>query len=396
MIPFDFYPRTRLVFGPGTVHSVGEHASQLGLRRLLLVCDPGIMATPHPQTVIESLKAAGITVETFSDFGQNPSTVMVDRGVAAAAAYQPDGLIGLGGGSSMDCCKGINFVFSCGGTMSDYKGIGKATSDLLPLIAIPTTAGTGSEVQSFAIISDPETHVKMACGDKRAAPKVSILDPELTLSQPPQVTRLTAIDAVSHALETYVSKRRNEISKTFSRQAFGLLGSAIETVFIQPDDLAARSAMLLGASLSGLAIENSMLGAAHATANPLTARHDVVHGQAVGLMLPAVIRLNATRFPDAYAELLREIEPSTTSAGASDANASSPAASSPLAADRLAWHVSRWVELAGLKTKLVDLGIAEASIDDMVPEALEQWTGTFNPVALDADVVRKLYQESFA
>ena len=147
------------------------------------------------------------------------------RDANCAHELQPDLLVGLGGGSSMDCAKGINFLYTNGGRMQDYWGEGKATQPMLPMIAVPTTAGTGSEAQSFALISDAQTHVKMACGDKKAAFRIAILDPELTLTQPARVTALTGIDAIAHALETYVTQRRNPVSLSFSREAWRLLSA---------------------------------------------------------------------------------------------------------------------------------------------------------------------------
>src|SRR5690606_38861942 len=144
----------------------------------------------------------------------------VDEGVRVARRYEPEVIIGLGGGSSMDCAKGVNFVYTNGGQMKDYWGVGKALKPMLPMTAVPTTAGTGSETQSFALISDETTHVKMACGDKKASFRVAVLDPELTRTQPGQVTALTGIDALSHAIETYVTTRRNWISLFYSREAW--------------------------------------------------------------------------------------------------------------------------------------------------------------------------------
>ena len=181
----------------------------------------------------------------------------------------------------MDTAKGCNFVLTNGGEMKDYWGVGKATKDMLPFIAVPTTAGTGSECQSFALISDDSTHMKMACGDRKALAKVALLDPELTISQPPSVTSCTGIDAIAHALEAAVTLKRNDFSARHSRMAFTLLTDNLQKVLLEPDDLDARGAVLLGASHAGAAIEQSMLGAAHSMANPLTANRGVVHGQAV-------------------------------------------------------------------------------------------------------------------
>ena len=153
-----------------------------------------------------------------------------------ARQEQIDFLVGLGGGSSMDTAKGCNFLLTNGGRMEDYWGVGKATRPMLPLIAIPTTAGTGSECQSFALITHPQTHVKMACGDPKAAARVAILDPELTLTQPPAVAAATGMDALSHALETAVTRRRNPISQMLSREAFRLCARGLGRVFEHPED----------------------------------------------------------------------------------------------------------------------------------------------------------------
>ena len=377
MQPFDTLSRTRFIFGDGSIRRLGELASEFRPRCVLVVSDPGIMEVGHDEIAVRSLRDAGMRVESFHEFGENPTSDMVEAGVRRAAEVQPDLLVGLGGGSSMDCCKGINFVYSCGGTIHDYHGVGKATADMLPMIAVPTTGGTGSEAQSFALISDAETHTKMACGDPRAACRIAILDPELTATQPTSVTALTGIDAISHAVETYVTKRRNPMSVTYSKRAFGLLASGFSRVLSDPGDMEARAQMQLGACFAGMAIETSMLGAAHATANPLTAHHDITHGQAVGMMLPAVIRLNGTEHADWYAELVRELDPSI---------------SVEEAPERLAAMVTQWLREAGLKTSLDELSIPESGIERFVEDALKQWTGTFNPIPLDVSRTRQLYR----
>ena len=209
MTPFDFQPRTRIVFGVDKLDSLGLLAAELDARRALVVSDAGVIAAGHTQRGLDALQDAGLDTALFQDFQENPSTEDVERGAEVARQWTPDLLVGLGGGSSLDCAKGINFLCSNGGRMQDYWGVGKATLPMLPMIAVPTTAGTGSEAQSFALITDAQTHVKMACGDKKAACRVALLDPRLTLTMPRRVTALTGIDAVGHALETYVTKPRN-------------------------------------------------------------------------------------------------------------------------------------------------------------------------------------------
>jgi len=244
---------------------------------------------------------------------------------------------------------------------------------MLPLIAIPTTAGTGSECQSFALIADAETHQKMACGDPKAAARVAILDPALTLSQPARVAACTGIDALSHALETAVSKKRNALSLAYSREAWRLCGACLPLVLQKVAHIEARAGMLLGAALGGLAIENSMLGAAHAAANPLTAHFRLVHGQAVGLMLPSVIRFNAAdpataRFYDELGE--------TKAAG-------------------LAAKVEWLLNLAGMPRSLAECGVTPSSIPLLAGEAAKQWTAGFNPRPVGEKDFLGLFEAAF-
>ena len=379
MQPFDSSHRTRLIFGEGKLELLGQLARSLRAQSALIVSDQGILEAGHHDRAEKSLTEARIQVSCFHDFGENPTSSMIEAGVRHAAQVKPDLLIGLGGGSSMDCCKGINFVYSCGGSIHDYHGSGKATAPMLPMIAIPTTAGTGSEAQSYALISDAKTHTKMACGDPRAAATIALLDPLLTLTQPFSVTVLTGIDAISHAVETRVSTRSNAMSVTYSQRAFGMLGKGFDRVIKEPSDIEARSMLQLGAYFAGLAIENSMLGAAHATANPLTARYGITHGQAVGVMLPNVVRMNAANCSEAYTQLVREYAPET------------PVES---AAETLVSTITKWLEQAKLATSLSDLAIPADSLDLLTSDALEQWTGNFNPITLSQANVKALYEST--
>ncbi len=380
MQSFDFQPRTRIVFGPGKIETLGQLASEIGARRALVVSDPGVVAAGHTARGIASLEAAGIETHLFDGLAENPSTDDVAAGVKIARRYEPQILIGLGGGSSMDCAKGINFIYTGGGEMKDYWGVGKALKEMLPMIAIPTTAGTGSETQSFALISDAKTHAKMACGDKKASCRVALLDPELTVTQPARVTALTGIDAISHALETFVTKKRNAASLAFSRESWRLLASHFAQVLAEPTNIEARGSMLLGASLAGLAIENSMLGAAHALANPLTAHYNIPHGQAVGVMLPHVIRFNGEQFAHWYVDLLSTRGDGDALPGPSDG------------VEGLAQFVTSLVEKSGLSSTLTQLKVDPASLETLAGEAAKQWTATFNPREVSAADLAAIYR----
>ncbi|HEX2748498.1 MAG TPA: iron-containing alcohol dehydrogenase [Verrucomicrobiales bacterium] len=369
---FTHAPGTKVVFGNNAVDRAGIFARTLGAQRVLIVTDRGIAEAGHLERVIQSLGGAGVEWSAFMGVTENPTTDTVDDCVASAREMEADLLIGLGGGSSMDTAKGCNFLFTNGGRMSDYQGTGKATKPMLPLIAIPTTAGTGSECQSYALISDAVTHAKMACGDKKAAARIAILDPLLTLSQPPRVTRVTGIDAIAHAVESAVCNRRTEISLANSRAAFALLANAFPKVIADPADLEARAAMLLGAALSGVAIENSMLGAAHSSANPLTAHFGTVHGEAVGMMLPHVVRYNSSDpgAAETYGRL-------AVSAGGAE----------------LPDVLTSLLMAAGLPVKMEAGTLTSENTRQLAAEAAGQWTAQFNPVPVSTEDFVELYRK---
>jgi len=378
-IGFDFVARTRLVFGPGMLERLGELAREAGFRRTLLVSDPGLAASGHAERARRLLESAGIQVVEFHDFAAEPDSDMVEAGAQVIRAARIDSFVAVGGGSSLDCAKGLNFLLTSGGRMADYRGYGKATAPMLPMIAVPTTAGTGSEAQSYALISDSRTHDKMACGDPGAAFRVAILDPELTVSLPRHVTAATGYDALSHAVESAVTTRRNPLSAVFAREAFRLIDAHFERVLDAPADLDARAAMLLGAHLAGLAIEASMLGATHACANPLSARYGTIHGVAIALFLPHVVRWNGDAAGPLYAELLR---------AAGRDPGPDPAAAVADRLEHLAVH-------AGLPRGLRAAGVARDHLAALAAHAAEQWTGRFNPRPFDAVGALQLYEAAY-
>jgi alcohol dehydrogenase len=269
--------------------------------------------------------------------------------------------------------------------MEDYRGRGRARGRLLPLFAVPTTAGTGSDVQSFTLIATEDTHEKMACGDPQAAPRIALLDPLLSLTQPPLVTACTGLDALGHAVETAVTRARNEVSDLFSARAFRLIERHLPRVLTDPEDLESRGALLLAAAFAGIAIESSMLGAAHSMANPLTARFGIAHGQAVATALPHVVRYNAEEPAAArlYAALAREAR---LAPGATDRDA----------ALALAARLSELVELAGLPTSLAASGVGAADAPALAREAAQQWTARFNPRPVEAPDFEGLFRAACA
>jgi alcohol dehydrogenase len=377
--PFDFQHRTRLIFGAGVVDRLGELARELNFQRTLLVADHGLVASGHVDEAVSPLEKAGVEVLRFHEFEVNPDTRMIEAGTRHVSALKIDSIIGLGGGSSLDCAKGMNFLLTNGGRMSDYHGYGKAAQPMLPMIAIPTTAGTGSEAQSYALISDAESHVKMACGDPKAAFRVAVLDPALTVSQPRSITATSGFDAIAHAVETYVTTKRTPISEIFSREAWRLLEANYERVLNEPNDLEARGAMQLGAFYAGVAIENSMLGATHACANPLTARYGTAHGAAIAMLLPSVVRWNESVAADQYARFLN------WSSISGKRNELAPT-------EALARRLEELAEAGGLRTNLRATGVKQTDLNELASEAAEQWTGTFNPRPFNKAGAIEVYQ----
>ncbi len=370
------YPsRTRSVFGVGAFGRLGELSRELGFRRTLLVTDRGLVAAGHYERAADLLRAAGITALPFHEFSTSPDTHAIEAGRQAAASGEVDSIIGMGGGSSLDCAKGINFLLTNGGRMQDYWGYGKASKPMLPMIGIPTTTGTGSEAQSYALVSDAETHAKMACGDPKAAFRVAILDPELAVSQPNAVRAMAGYDALSHAVETWVTTKRTPVSERLSLEAWRLLSANYGRALQGPTNLEVQSAMMLGAHYGGAAIENSMLGATHACANPLTARYGTVHGAAIALLLAHVVRWNGSVAGERYAEL-----------------AGTEHARPERAAETLALLLEKFAGAGRLATRLGVAGIPRADLPALAEDAGKQWTGQFNPRPFDAAAALEVYQ----
>ena len=359
------------------IERLAEFVAELDCRRPMIVTDKGIRSAGHLDRVLSILDAASLKAIVFDEVKENPTNACMLACKSVAESNHIDLLIGLGGGSSIDTAKGCNFLLTNGGQMNDYHGYGKAEQPFLPFVAIPTTSGTGSECQSYALVSDDETHVKMACGDAKALAKIALLDPNLTRSMPLRVAQLTGLDALAHAVETAVCLSRNPVSNMNSMESFRLIASAIESVVDGSPSDDSRASMQLGAALAGLAIENSMLGAAHATANPLTALFDVTHGHAVALMLPHVVRFNRA---DATINEIYEKYESLVPWNAGEER-------------KMESWLERIIAKAGLPS-LTELGVKPADVESLSNAAEQQWTGRFNPRPVSSKDFEGIYQSA--
>jgi len=361
----------RTTTGSGSLGRLGEEISTLGGTHAFLVTDNGLVQAGHVERALAALAGAGLRVTTFTDVHENPSTDDVARSLQEAKKSAADIVVALGGGSAMDCAKATNFLLTNGGAMTDYWGYGKAAKPLLPMIAVPTTCGTGSEAQSYALISQAGSRRKMACGDPKAKFRSVLLDPELTLTAPRWVRSVSGFDAIAHAVESLVTTRASEVSRALSERAFALLEPAFEAAVAVEPSLEAFGRMQLGAFLAGAAIEKSMLGAAHAAANPLTARHRITHGEAVALMLPHVIRCNSREAGELYERLL------------------------PKGAEALAARLEGLRRQGGLAGSLHERGVPRDDLGALAELATEEWTGGFNPRPMTREIFLELYESAY-
>jgi len=395
---FSLKLRTEVVFGGGRIEEIGSLTHPYS-RNVLLVTDKNLAGTGAIQKAREALEALNITVTLYDNAKENPTESDAEECKEVATSAGVTGIVAIGGGSVIDTAKGANFLLTNGGKMRDYRGYGHNDDALLPLIAVPTTAGTGSEVQSYALISHDETHQKMACGTASCAPVIALLDPQLLLTCPPSVIATAGIDALTHAVESYFSKTANPFAQMYSVEAFRCLTesyrmavmTAYQKVALSENEKAAISeneldwleGLQLGACYAGIAIDHSMLGGAHASANPITAHFPISHGQAVGLMMPHVLRYNAKEsrtvnygLRDLFelVELVGYLFPSTIEIGIFE---------------------TLWSEFMGvgkLKTRLSELGIAEDDLPGLSEEAATQWTAQHNPVPLDKAAFLEIYR----
>ena len=303
MTAFRFQTVRDIRVGAGASRELSEVCRQLGIRRPMVVTDPGLLGLGVVAPAIEALEGAFEAVTVFSEVTADPSEAVVMAAFDQLAAAASDGVIGLGGGSSMDVAKAIAVLAAGQQSLQQMYGVDQVAGGRLPLILVPTTAGTGSEVTPVAVITTGET-TKAGISSAALLPDVAVLDAELTVGLPAHVTAMTGIDAMVHAIEAYTSKiRKNPLSDTLAKQALLLLCANQRRVLSHPGDLEAREAMLLGATLAGQAFANSPVAAVHALAYPLGGHYHMPHGLSNALMLPAVLRFNRQAVESQYLEL---------------------------------------------------------------------------------------------
>lgn len=304
MKPFVFNTAPCIQFGAGALADLGQLTVRKMGDRIMLITDPGMVATGIVERALGYLRNSGVTVTVFADVQADPPEHVILDALEKAKADDVQGVIGLGGGSSLDTAKLVALLAAGGETLKDIYGVGKAKGPRLPLILVPTTAGTGSEVTAVSIVTTG-TSEKMGVVSPVILPDVALLDPELTLGLPAHITAATGIDAMVHAIESYASAsaNNNPISRNLATQALSLMGASLERAVHHGDDIEARSNMLLGSMMAGQSFANSPVAAVHALAYPIGGHFHVPHGLSNALVLPYVLRFNTKVAPQPYAEL---------------------------------------------------------------------------------------------
>ncbi|MDB4352607.1 iron-containing alcohol dehydrogenase [Porticoccaceae bacterium] len=385
MTNFLYSAVSDVLVGPDTSSQLGDLAATMGIKRALIVTDPGIIKFGLLDAAVTNLKANNIELSIYSDVIADPPESVVMDAVSSAQAFGCDGVIGFGGGSSMDVAKLLAVLIKGEQQLAEIYGVDQISGGRLPLIQVPTTAGTGSEATMVSIITTGETTKAGVVSRTLLADKI-ILDAKLTLGLPAAVTAATGIDAMVHAIEAYTSVRlKNPLSDMLAREALRLMAGNISTAVKQGDNLQAREAMLLGAMLAGQAFANAPVAAVHALAYPLGGNYHIPHGLSNSLVLPHVLRFNAPAAAELYAELAPIILPGRTLP--SDALEVS---------ELVAQHFLQLAADLGLQTRLRDMNIAESDLPKLAEEAmLQQRLLMNNPRELSLNDALSIYQQAF-
>ena len=376
-------PRVLLI-GGGCTAELPTVLAKFSLRRPLLVTDPFMVSSGLIARAVHPLEAAGIPAVLFSETVPEPTDTVVEAGVARLREGEFDCLIGFGGGSPIDTAKAIAILASRGGRMRDAKVPVQNDASALPVIAVPTTAGTGSEVTRFTVITDVERDEKMLITGLAAQPLAALVDYELTFSVPPRTTADTGIDSLTHALEAYVSRRANPYSDAQALAAMRLIGSNLRTAYAQPRHAGAREAMMTGATLAGLAFSNSSVALVHGMSRPIGAHFHVPHGLSNAMLLPAVTRYGLEQAMARYATASREI-------GFAAANDDDETAADKLARGLEA--LNRELGVPSPQAFGIDPAAWEASLPQMAEQALASGSPGNNPRVPNAAEIVTLYRE---
>ncbi len=386
---FQFFCPTQVVFNPGLAKDFAAELSAFSFSRPIILTDRFLMESGMVTPILEGIKAAGLDpVAVFSEIPSNSELKVVKRCADLAKSKGADGLIAIGGGSVMDTAKVVNILLTHGGDLvADYSGAETLPGPLKPLVAIPTTAGTGSEVSHAAVILDEETHVKLSFVDRHLAPHLAILDPELTVGLPPKLTAATAMDALTHAIESYTSIQSNPISRALAAEAIPLIRKNIIKTILHGDDIEARGSLLTAATLAGIAFDHAMVGVVHGMAHALGGLAGVHHGMANSLFLPWGMEYNLKTCSEKYLEIAGYLGVKT---GGMSFEEGGKAAVEAIRRLQRELH-----EVCGLPYRLRDLNLKEDLLEAIAQGAVDDGTSFYNPREVVKEELLALIQKAY-
>lgn len=380
---FSVYQPTRVVFGDGTVSELALECKRLGIERAMIVTDR--VMRERTDVVARVEKALGARLGAIYD-GVIPDTGVecIDEGARQAREHGCDGLISVGGGSSIDTAKGMAIVMTEGGSIRDHQGASRLSRRQTPHIAVPTTAGTGSEVSLYIVVKDERAHEKMHFMDDRIIPDAAVLDPSVTLAMPAQLTAATGMDALTHAVEAYTSINKNPIADGLALQAMRLVARHLPRAVTDPTDKVARGQMLLAANIAGMAFNSTGVGLVHAMAHVVGARHGVHHGTANAICLPHVIRFNADELGSCYREVAEALGVDARDLG------------DEMAGEAAAQAVAQLSARIKLPSKLREVGVPEGDLDACAESSLSDGAIVYNgKFAAEKDLVLGVYKNAY-
>lgn len=362
---YNFFVKSDIVFGCGSVSALAGVLVGYNAKNVMVIYDAGVKAAGISEKVLENVAATGVNTVIFDKVIPNPTNELVEEAAKIAQAAEIDVFVAVGGGSSIDLAKAINILMTSPGPIGNYGGIGMVKNEVLPLIAIPTTAGTSSEITNVSALIDTEKVCKYVVIDDKIVPSKVIIDPEFTPTMPVSVTAATGMDAITHAVESYISNMATPLTRYNSLKGLQILYENLPKVVADGNDMAAREQMMLGCVITGFGFSNANLGLVHGIAHTLSAHFQLPHGMANACVLPYVMEFNAESCPEEMTELARAIGLETSGDAAADKYL-------------LAEELKKLIGLLGIRT-LSQQGIKEADFDMLAEDVLKEPVLNFNP-----------------
>lgn len=371
---------TQITYGMNALKEVKSIIDDRDIKNVLIVTDPGISKTSLIDELLKYVKH--VNYKLYNGCQPNPTVSNCNDALQQLNTIQADLIIAIGGGSSMDVAKAVALLATNGGKIESYEGIDTFKNDLLPLIAIPTTAGTASEVTNFTVITDEERAYKFTIGGVKIAPKWAILDPMVTLTLPPHITAATGLDALVHAIESYTSKMANPITKTLAREAIRKISKNLRQAVYNGNTLKYRDEMLMGSLLAGLAFNNTRLGNCHALSHPVSAIYGVPHGVANAILIPHIMEFNLQAAPELYADIAEDMGEVLDNLTMMEQAQKAVDAVRKLAID------------IGIPDNFQSFGVDHSKIEKMAQDALLSGNIAVNPRVTHHDDVVNLYKKA--